>query len=328
MTKRQSSLDTALLLIELLKRIPKNWYITAQQLQQQLADMGMDRNIHTIQRHLKTLVESGHYAIDMDTRSKPYGYRWSKAAGGFTVNSLSVQESLILRMSHEYLQNLLPSSVMDSMSGFFEEADRNICQSLESKKESDWLSKVVVASETQPLLPPELKPGVFNEVSSALYKNLWLDVVYKNAQGSVKEKSVMPLGLVQQGARLYLVCRFRGYNNERALALHRLQSARVTTLIFERPKNFDLQQFSHDGRLTFGNGEKVRLSFSIEKDAGLHLLESRLSEDQIHTETDDCYEISATVVQSKRLTWWLEGFGDKVQGISIQSLIPGNDSLN
>ena len=83
----------------------------------------------------------------------------------------------------------------------------------------------------------------------------------------------MPLGLVQQGQRMYLVCRFDGYDNERSLALHRLLSTRTSSFTFDRPKDFDLEQFDNDGRFAYGNGKLVRLSFRIEKEAGLHLLE-------------------------------------------------------
>ncbi|WP_163372656.1 helix-turn-helix transcriptional regulator [Endozoicomonas acroporae] len=320
MNKRQSSLETTILIIELLKRIPKSWWITAQQLKQQLAEIGLDRDIHTIQRHMKSLVESSHFPIDMNNRSKPYGYRWSQQAVGFTVNALSIQESLILQMAHKTLKNLLPSSLMDSMSGFFEEANRNISHAQDPAKEIQWLSKVVVAPETQPLLPPELQPDVFNEVSSALYNNYWLDITYRNAGGEVKDKNVMPLGLAQQGPRLYLVCRFKGYDDERNLAMHRMLSARSTSMTFERPEGFDLKQYSKEARFTFGEGRKVKLSFRIRKDAGLHILESRISEDQAYREHEDCYEISATVVESRQLQWWLNSFGEDAWAIDCQSI--------
>ena len=51
------------------------------------------------------------------------------------------------------------------------------------------------------------------------------------------------------------------------------------------------------------------------KDAGHHLLESPLSEDQQVTELEDCYEIAATVVDSAMLEWWLRGFGDSVSDV-------------
>jgi len=103
---------------------------------------------------------------------------------------------------------------------------------------------------------------------------------YHNVAGEEKSSRVMPLGLVQQGPRMYLVCRFDGYENERNLALHRIKSATASTLTFKRPQQFDLKQYDDDGRFGYGNGELVKLSFRIEKDYGLHILESPLSEDQ------------------------------------------------
>ena len=126
----------------------------------------------------------------------------------------------------------------------------------------------------------------------------------------------MPLGLVQQGPRLYLVCRYRGYENERNLALHRILSAEISTLTFERPKEFDLKRYDDDGRFGFGDGEKVRLTFVIEHDAGLHLLESPLSSDQqVHELAGGKLEITATVIDSAMLDRWLRGFGRAVNAV-------------
>jgi predicted DNA-binding transcriptional regulator YafY len=127
----------------------------------------------------------------------------------------------------------------------------------------------------------------------------------------------MPLGLAQQGPRLYLVCRFPDYDNERSLALHRITSARATAREFERPKEFDLQKYDNDGRFGFGEGKQIRLTFRITKAAGQHLLESPLSLDQQVVELEDHYEISATVVDSARLQWWLRGFGDAVRDVQL-----------
>ena len=120
----------------------------------------------------------------------------------------------------------------------------------------------------------------------------------------------------QQGQRMYLVCRFDSYDNERSLALHRIISAKASSFTFERPAEFDLKKFDDDGRFGYGNGKKIKLAFRIEKDAGLHLLESPLSEDQQVVEEDETYWITATVVDSYMLDWWLRGFGDAVSDIS------------
>jgi predicted DNA-binding transcriptional regulator YafY len=125
----------------------------------------------------------------------------------------------------------------------------------------------------------------------------------------------MPLGLAQQGPRMYLVCRFDGYENERCLALHRMQSAQASTLMFERPKDFDLKKFDNDGRFGYGDGTLIKLSFRIEKSAGLHIVECPLSADQQVVELEEAYEITATVVDSAMLQWWLRGFGTAVSAV-------------
>lgn len=176
--------------------------------------------------------------------------------------------------------------------------------------------KVRVVATSQPLLPPKISPGVFETVSEALYGNHWLHLDYRNSAGKRSNVQVMPLGLVQQGPRLYLVCRYPGFNNERNLALHRILSAELSTLTFDRPKEFNLKDYDDDGRFGFGEGRKVRLTFRIEHDAGLHLLESPLSSDQKVVElANRRLQVTATVVDSAMLQWWLQGFGELVSHI-------------
>ncbi|MFZ4534945.1 helix-turn-helix transcriptional regulator [Propionivibrio sp.] len=313
MPRRPDSLETLQLSHELLRRIPKGRTITAPELHQQLADAGFERDMRTIQRQLETLAE--YFDLDRDDSSKPYRYCWKERAKGLSLPSLSTQESLLLMLAEQHLSSLLPAKLMKSMEGFFTQARSQLVDKGSSQREREWLQKVRVVSTSQPLLPPKIDPIVFDQVSNALYGNQWLEVDYKNAAGKRTATRVMPLGLAQQGPRMYLVCRFDGYDNERSLALHRIVSARATTLTFERPKNFDLKQYDDDGRFGYGHGERIRLNFRIEKEAGLHLLESPLSADQLAVELDDVYEITATVVDSAMLDWWLRGFGDAVSGI-------------
>lgn len=313
MTKRSDTKETVLLALELLRRIPRNRKISTAELHEQLAGLGIERDIRTIQRQMEMLSE--HFDIERDDRNKPYGYKWKERAEGLALPMLTEQESLLLTLAEQYLRNLLPSGLTKSMEGFFVQARTNLGPQGNTRREREWLSKVRVVSTTQPLLPPKIGPGVFEEVSNALFGNRWLKLKYKNMAGKLSDSEVMPLGLAQQGTRLYLVCRYRNYENERSLALHRIISAKASTLTFERPKEFDLQKYDDDGRFGFGEGKRIRLTFRIEKGAGFHLLESRLSLDQKVTEIGDQFEISATVVETAQLDWWLRGFGDRVSNV-------------
>jgi predicted DNA-binding transcriptional regulator YafY len=287
--------------------------MTAAELQKQLANNGIERDIRTIQRHLDTLSE--HFKLERDDRDKPYGYSWLKYADGISVPGLTAQESLLLALAEQNLQALLPVKLMKSMEGLFSQSHRILGPGTSAKLERQWLRKVRVVAAAQPLLPPKIKSGVLEEVSTALYENRVLEVDYQNASSKRQKTRVWPLGLAQQGPRLYLVCRFEGYDNERSLAMHRFNKAQALIERFSYPADFDLEKFDDDGRFGFGDSEKIRLKFKITKNAGLHLTESPLSNDQQIIEYDDHYDITATVVDTAMLTWWLRGFGEAVWGI-------------
>ena len=317
MSTRNDSLDTALLLMEILKRIPRQRRVTAAELQKQLAAHGYDRNIRSIQRHLDTL--SSAFGLERDERSKPFGYRWREQAAALSLPGLTAQESLLLQLAQQHLQALLPPRLMRSMEPYFEQAGRNLdagaageSNDASARSARQWLRKVRVVPTSQPLLPPKIAPEVFEEVTAALQDNRWLEVHYRNAAHQRRTACVMPLGLVQQGTSLYLVCRFEGYDNERNLALHRISTAQALLRSFAYPENFDLARYEADGRFGYGDGARIQLRFCITKPAGLHLTEARLSEDQRVQEHDEHYAITATVVDSAMLTWWLRGFGDEV----------------
>lgn len=314
MAKRPNTIDTVLLAIELLRRIPRNRKITAHDLHQQLRNAGIERDLRTIQRQLEML--STHFEIERDDRCKPYGYRWLEKANALAVPNLTAQESLLLLLAEEHLRNLLPARLMKSMAGFFIQARRNLGPNSNARLEREWPDKVRVVATSQPLLPPKITPNIFEVISEALYSNRWLQLDYKNIEGKRALVNVMPLGLVQQGQRLYLVCRYKGFENERNLALHRILSAEMSSLTFERPKEFNLKQYDDDGRFGFGEGEKVRLTFRIDRNAGKYLLETPLSKDQQVRECDDRkLEITATVVDSAMLERWLRGFGSLIDVI-------------
>lgn len=313
MSKRPDTKETVLLALELMRRIPRGRKVTAKELHEQLVDSEVGRDLRTIQRQLEMLSE--HFDIERDDRSKPYGYSWKGRSRGMALPMLTEQESLLLTLAEQHLRSLLPASLMKSMAGFFDQARSNLAPYSNAQREREWLKKVRVVSTTQPLLPPKIKPGVFEQVSNALYANHWLKVDYENASGKRTQAEVMPLGLAQQGPRFYLVCRFKDFDNERSLALHRIVAAEAITKPFQRPKDFDLEKYDNDGRFSFGEGKHIQLTFRIKKETGLHLLESPLSQDQQVTEFDGFYEITATVVDTARLDWWLRGFGDAVQEI-------------
>jgi predicted DNA-binding transcriptional regulator YafY len=324
MGKRSDTIETVLMAIELLQRIPRKGAISAQQLHAQLKAAGIDRDLRTIQRQLEMFSE--HFDIERDERSKPYGYHWLENAKGLSLPNLSPQESLLLGLAEKHLKNLLPANLMKSMEGFFAQARRNLGPFSNAQLEREWMRKVRVISATQPLLPPKIRPGVFDAISEALYRNRWLNVDYRNIRGKETQADVMPLGLAQQDHRLYLVCRFRGFENERNLALHRIRAATVSTIAFDRPMGFDLEKYDDEGKFGIGEGKRIRLSFQSVRWLAEILKETKLSEDQEIKELDDGeFEIRATVADGVRLDTWLRGFSDAIAQVKKEPIDQESD---
>jgi len=320
MAKRPETIETTVLALELLRRIPRGRKITARELHEQLLHAGIARDLRTIQRNLEMLCD--HFDIECDNRSRPYGYRWLENSNGVSLPMLTPQESLLLAMAEAHLKPILPNRLIKSMTGLFTQAQRTLHDNGPGRLEAEWPDKVRIVATSQPLLPPPIADGVFESVSEALYLNRLLRITYRNASGKESENTVMPLGLAQQGPRLYLVCRFEGYNNERSLALNRILSTSVSTFTFERPAEFNLKKYDDDGRFGFGEGHQIFLTFEIDRTAGFYLIESPLSLDQTHREIgNERLEFSATVVDSAMLKWFLAAFGEAVSNVQRQSVV-------
>ncbi len=315
MAKRTSTSESLVVAFELLKRIPRSHHVTARELHRQLNEVGIARELRTVQRSLEMLCE--HFEILRDDLTKPYGYRWNKGADEISLPKLSSVDALLLSLAQEHLKYLLPANLTSSLEVFFQEAKYQLNPTTGSLKDREWLKKVAVVSETLPLLPPQIDNVVFKQVSDALYHNRYLTIDYVNANQRQKTSLVMPLGLAQQGQRLYLVCRFDGYDNERTVAIHRIKKATTSTFKFDRPKEFKLNQYYLDGRFGFGEGDKCSIRFCIAKHAGFYLKETPLSSDQTIEEHSDFFIVAATVVKSKQLDRWILGFGDLIWDVGF-----------
>lgn len=300
-------------LLKLLRWIPQGNWTTAGELRQKLQEEGELKvpSIRTLQRDLSLLVDE--FGVEFEDDGNTRMYRWASGFQAWTQPNLGEQESLLLSLSQQHLGNILPANMHTLFDKQFVRAEKILTQSGAGSPYRQWSDKVRIVQGLQPLLPPELADGVFDQVTRALYGNNWLTVTYKNHQGKISEgKRIMPLGLVQQEQRLYLVCRFEGYSSDRTLALPRIQTAKISTIRFERPDDFDLAELEKKGRFAVSKGQKIQLSFSITKDSGTHLLESRLAEDQVAEEIEGGYRITATVVDSLLLKRWLNSFAENV----------------
>ncbi|WP_296870182.1 YafY family protein [Tibeticola sp.] len=321
---RQPALDSALVLIDILRYIPRRRYITSTQILEQLRAGGRELTLRSLQRHLDVLVQ--RFNLDCDTRGKPYGYRWPQDAQGLNLPMLTPAEALLLQLARSELASILPARTLKTLAPLFDSAKSELNAARSPQAERRWLHKVRRIPESQPLVPPRVLPQVFEAVSEALHDECKLHITYRNAHGKLKRATVSPLGLVQQGARLYVVCRFDGYDNERILALPRILDAQPSLDGFDWPTGFSLDAYDAQGHFGISLGRRVRLHFMIEPASGRHLVESALSSDQRVVEHPHALEITATVMETELLHRWLRGWGDRLWNLRIEPVDVGHES--
>lgn len=341
MTKKSDLSDQLMEALEIIKRLPShgNAKKITKDIFLELQSVGYEKTERSLQRLLERLTEAR--LIECDNRSKPYGYRLIQrdvlALGKFTE-----QEALMLAMVQDHLSAFLPPNAQKGLNGLFQHLNdywaKNIhydteAEAISANKAKNWAKKVRFVPEVQQLQRPTLDSDVLSAVSEALYHDHYLTLHYQKAPSALGDEPlvkirqrIMPLGLVQQGNRLYLVCRFNGYQNERNLALHRIQKAHKESERFERPKDFCLESYDGQGSFGFGRGT-CQLTFSIQSDQVGLLIETPISDDQLlqyrpATEASSAYyDVTATVVDSLLLDRWLLGFGNAIFNIHRMAVV-------
>lgn len=295
-------------MLRLIPRYPAK--VSVSELKNSLANHGFEVTARTLQRDLQEI--SRIFPLTVDEREKPFGWSWQRDARSFDLPGLTVAEALTWAMAEQHLKNLLPVSVMDLLQPHFNAAHHRLDGEPKPQNARAWLDKVRTVPATQPLLPPKIDELVHREITHALLHEKQAEVRYqKKGQTELSTYRIHPLGLVQRGPVIYLYCRLFDYEDARLLALHRIEA--VTVLADEAiyPDDFDMDDKAVRGIWDFGSGERIRIKLRFTAQAGEHLYETPLSDDQTIEESGDGYLIvTATVADTPQLKWWIAGFGN------------------
>ncbi len=298
-------------LLRLLPRHPQK--VTAGDLQKRLEAEGYKTAKRTVERDLISL--SVAFPISLDDREKPYGWSWQKNAPILDVPGLTAPQALAFALVERFLASLLPASTLGDLGPYFKTAEQQLNTLPKGRGMPSWVNKMRVVQPTQSLIPPKIKPDVQRAVYEALLNSRQIRIAYhkRGAEGPV-EYTVHPLGLVQRGPVTYLVCTLFHYQDVLLLAVHRILSAVMLDEPVNYPKDFDLDRYIASGALNFGNGEQIRLEAIFHIGAAEHLHETLLSADQkIYPLDDEHVRITATVLDTPQLSWWLLALGDQVE---------------
>jgi predicted DNA-binding transcriptional regulator YafY len=299
-----------LTMLRLIPRYPQK--ITATNLVEKLTTEGFSVSKRTIERDLQAM--SSIFPLASDERNKPYGWSWSADAPAIDLPGLTASEALTLKLAEQYLVKLMPTSMVQQLHPYFKAADLVLGRHANSTQLASWPEKIAVALPTQPLIPPKINHQISETIDEGLLKERQIQIEYLNrGETETKPLTVHPLGIILRGQISYLCCQLFNYEEVRLLAFHRIKEATLLDSQARRPKGFNLKHYANSGALGFGDDKMVDITLRFTKEAGLHLYETPLSENQEITEDGEFLIVKASVFDTPQLKWWINGFGESVR---------------
>ena len=309
--------DTLLRQWQTLRLIPRHpRKITASEVMKQLIAEGYDVGKRTIERDLQSL--SSVFPLASDERSRPYGWSWERDAAGFDLPGMSVSESLTVIMARQHLRSVMPASTLEQMTPYFRQAEQKLNALTGHSSLACWFDKVRIIPPTQPLLAPQVDDTILSILQDGLLQNRQCDISYQHrGADDVVGYPLNPLGIVQRGVVLYLVCTIKTYPDLKILAIHRVRSATLLDMPGNKPEGFTLDGYLAAGAFGWQADRPIQFEALFSVDAGRHLYETPLSSDQaIAVQDDGRLKVMATVQFNQQLVWWLLGFAGEVEVIA------------
>jgi predicted DNA-binding transcriptional regulator YafY len=306
-------------ILKMLPRYPKKF--SNETIQAKLENIGFYQDIRTIQRDMEKLEKMFPNQIKQETDSsdkRDYWF-WVENAKFINLSGISSDQALALILVKKYLKPLLPTITSTDLEPFFELATDTLGNLYEGNPLKLWQKKIAIKPMTLALLPPQVDPGIQHEVTHILFADLQLHIEYRKPDGTISSYELNPLGLLMRDSIIYLAATKVGYEQIQCYALHRIQFAEYLGEPSVRPKGFDLQTYVDEGKLPFNptgesNYQRITLVAIFDKLSSGHLYESKLAADQTIEEVDaDKFKLTATLMESDELLWWLQSFGSRVE---------------
>jgi len=296
----------------LLSEIPEHpAHTTAPELLHKLERNGRERPpaLRTIQRSLERLAEA-HPDLICD-ESKPHRWYWRAGTRNRALRRMDPSTALAFGLLEKHLASLIPEPFRDELDRMFRKAE-GFTESIPDARLDRWKARTALGSALLQLPPASVNPEVLRTVQEALLDRVQLDLVYRSArEGEALELCLHPQGIVLADGVFYLIATDDGERNPAYYAVHRIESAHASTRRSKDIPGFDASRFVDDQQgLQFKTGRTIRLKLRIRWFLPLHLSERPLAPDQVIRPIDEEWcQLSATVIESDQLEWWLSSFG-------------------
>lgn len=299
-----------LAILQMLPRAPHSLSTTTIQLR--LEEQGYSLTPRSLQRDLEKLAEQFPLICNKD--EKPYKWSYMRHYSS-DLPAMDTVTALTLVMAEEAVRGLLPKVAMDKISYRFETARKHL-ESMQTNGFAKWSQRVRAIPNGKSLIPAEIDPAIWEQLTDALLNNYALDVEYLSRfKGELKSYTLHPLGLVTRDSSSYLLATANDYDDIRQFALHRFRSARPSAQPYRAQPEFNVQGYIDQGAFGFPlQKEPVKLQARITSTVAWLLAETPLCADQRLSEPDaeGWVLLEGSVPNDQQTLWWIMGFGASI----------------
>jgi len=294
------------------------------QIHSELVGEGFNIDIRTLQRDINSLSKS--FDIDNDGNKDQPGWFWKKNADTLSFPGMQPSVAVTFKLVEAYLKQTFPPETLKNLKRYFVEADSYL-QNNPSNKLANWENKVSIVSRSQPFINPVVNEDILITVYESLLEEKQIIAHYNSKDGGPSNYDINPLGIVIVDGVIYLLCTLWNYTDIRQLALHRFVTADKSKVDAIPSQHFNLKEYSNKGGFLFPLEEEeelIKLVLLVPDWVADHLEERALSEDQIITEhennTNRKFKVTATVLNTAQLRWWISHYHALVEVLEPQSL--------
>lgn len=306
--------DTLLRLFALLRLMPTEPHrIATTTLLEKLRDRGFSVTLRSIQRDLNRL--SIPFSLQCDDSETPFRWSFTREAP-LKLEDMDAPTALALFLSESHLSAILPQSVLDQLSPQFRRA-RNFLSGVGDNSLADWAKRVRTLPYGKALLPAQVCPHTWAQVSAGLLERKQLEVAYQSrSKGALKRFRLHPAGLVSRHAVSYLLASVDGYSDLRQFALHRISDVTVLDQPGRTHESFDVDAYIASGVFSQRESlEEVELIADVRPQIAAVLSETPLSHQQTLSETSDngWHRLHATVPLDRETLWWIFALNENIR---------------
>ncbi|MDG1734081.1 MAG: WYL domain-containing protein [Thalassotalea sp.] len=322
-----SAFQRRLDLLDFIPRQPRK--ISTRQLLDLLSQNGHDHiTIRSIQRDLEGMEKLGLFGLEVDKRSKPFGWYINNQWKKLNVSLMDANTALAFSTLEQQAQSLLPESTLQDLQAYFDKAN-TILSSEQTPLISQWKKSVAMITNPLPIITPTIDKETLSLIKHALFHKKQMSAnlkrFFKTSKSQVWKdyKHINPLGLIHTDGMPILICTFgklhQGYYT---FPISSIKDVVIEDNDLCTPNNFDFEKVTAKYLNNPGKKQDIQLVIKIRKDSTFILRDAKLSHDQkvIECSNPDFVQISATVKDSAQLKAFLRGLGHGVEVIAPEKL--------